>query len=460
MARFYQTGQTDFLDYTLPGSRSNTPGTARVSSPFGALEALPEDRARLEELINEYDAEIGEVANVLRGNPNAIQQVKPRLTELQNRIRDDYFTGELAAIRDRLSTYRTVEENIRKTIKDPFVAENAIREIGIPELGFDPGTRNYGRIAAPDVVQPFDENAKRQWIETAENTIKDEILSKVDDTRKLDKYSSLLTLGEEVGVGRDKVLQSLVGRVTPDMIRAENQLHRYRGENIDENQFYDPQTGEFNLDTTYGRMLDSVVTGLTRKSSKTQQIKYQDEEGLINARERAQRGTMLFGKKLERNDAQRFAEKLLEMHSGNPQAYQRKELSGKVGSTAKSPFDFENFGGVTTEYTPSPDQIFKDDILQGVKTKDGYVIEEVIGSSSERPKVVLMKPKKGFDGKDVPGEFEREERPFDIDFVEQALGTKFAEQVADYLGEEKQALDTERNIIPKGKATKKVAGTE
>ena len=418
MARFYNTGQTNFIDFT----QSNRPGKATVQSPFGAIEALPEDRARLEQLVNEYDSQIGGITEQLRRNPSAAKSLQPEIAGLGQNIRDNYYYGEIAAIRDRYNQYASQVKSIQETLKDqPYLQDAAIRAIQVPELGFDPMTRNYNKLISPDVVKPFTEDAK--WVANANQVVKDEILSKVDATRKLDDFTSLLELGQNVGVTKQKVVDTLVGLVTPDMLRSAQQERTLRGDNsVDETKFYDPATGQLNTDTVWGQKIASLAEGLSRRNYKGQNIKYEDKKGLEKLKSNLRKGEAKYKNRLDNQDAISMADKLRAIWKGEESTFSgvTEPGTGELGGTSYA----------------AP--VRKDDFLKDIKTQNGSVIKEVGKPIGGQPYVVVEVDNNGIK--------KQERYPLDIDFIRNAFGDKFASQVTDELGTDYNPKDASINI--------------
>ena len=224
MARFYNTSRTDFGDYIDEFSQRRKPGAESVSSALGGIDVLPEDRGRLEEIVNGYDQKINDFTRQIQQNPSVLPTLKGQMQDVGQNLRNDFFYGEIAAMRDRVKTHKEKVDYINEALKDdPQLQSLALQRIQVNPLDYDPATRTYGKVDAPTVVAPFTQKEKQDWATKAASTVKEDILSRVDKTRKLDKYTSLLELGEEVGVTKDKAIESLVSQVTPDMIRSEQQ---------------------------------------------------------------------------------------------------------------------------------------------------------------------------------------------------------------------------------------------
>lgn len=441
MARFYQTGLTDFTEY-----ETSRPGAVSTESVFGKLEALPEDRARLQEIVGGFDEQINQLADQLRRNPKAVQQLQPQIGQLRGSLRDQLQFGEIAAIQDRLKQYQTVEGGVRKTLADdPFLADQAIKRIQVNPLGFDQATRQYGKIDAPDVVKPFSANDKRQWRETAENTIKDRILGKVQDKTKLNATKSLLEVGETVGVSPEQVTEALLGQVTPEMIRSEQQSLRLRGmekEADREANFYDPATGEFDKSTTYGAMLSSMVTALSRTNFKGNRLQVTDDAAKAAIDANKQLKVARGKSKLDKEDeAKIIAQKLSAVWNSRDKAFQ----------------------GLSKDNTRK-----EDNWLQGMETKAGEPILGIEKPIGGQPIVKIQvldedgNPKIDYP-MDAAGNITStkgtpviKEQFLDMDFVQTQFGAKTADMVKEYLGDE---YDPERANINID-ATKDLEGAE
>lgn len=413
MARFYQTGLTDFTEYD-----TTRPGAVSTESVFGKLEALPEDRARLQEIVSGYDEQINQLADQLRRNPKAVQQLQPQIGQLRGSLRDQLQYGEIAAIQDRLKQYRDVEGGVRKTLADdPFLADQAIKRIQVNPLGFDPSTRQYGKIDAPDVVKPFGAEDKRKWRESAENVIKDRILGKVQDTTKLNATKSLLEVGETVGVTPEQVTEALLGQVTPEMIRSEQQALRLRGMDKEadrEANFYDPATGEFDKSTTYGAMLSSMVAALARTNFKGNRLQVTDDatKAAIDANKQLKvaRGKSRIDKK---EQGKIIADKIQAVYRGEDATFERVEQDDNQTSPTRA-----------------------DNWLQGEKTDDGNIILGIEKNFGEKPVVIIQKYKGDKPQVDpITRKPEVEKRPLDMEFLQTHFGQGVTDAVKEELGE-------------------------
>jgi len=320
MARFYNTSQTDFIDYeeVIPGSSKKRPTSLTASSLVGDLEVLPEDRVRLGEIISEYDDQINNFTTQLQQNPTAAKLLAPEMQKVGQSFKNEYQAGELAAMRTRFERYKEQDKYISTALKDdPQLLQIARSQIQIDPLNFDRVTGTFGDVKAPAVIAPFTEKDKREWVDKTAALVKEDILGRVTDKSKLDKYTSILEVGEEYGVTKDKVIGTMINMVTPEMIRAEQQKSDMLGLGIDEASFYDPNTGELNLNTTYGQLIAGAAAGLSAKKRNTQFIKDEDEAGL----EGLKRGTLKYGRDLDVPEAEFLAKKVYDMWSGEGSAF-------------------------------------------------------------------------------------------------------------------------------------------
>lgn len=333
MGRYYKTSQTDFLDYISgtpvmqPGGR---PASSRtVSSLLGGIESLPEDRPVLEERVREFETQVDSLAQQLQEDPSAQQRLMPEINRLRGDIRDQYYYGEIAAIRDRYAQAQEAEKNLREVFKDnPSIMSSALQDLygNIPELGFDPITRQYGRINPPNYVKPFTGEDRNKFIKTAEDAIKEEMIAQIDDQRPISPTETLYSLGQRSGVTVEKARESLAGMVTPDMLAAYIQDARLSGRPADERNFYDPATNTFNLNTELGRLLESVAIGLKRDEFDIDREKGRDTLAEIKERGRQRRSTMRFGRRLKAGDYENLASKFISVWRGDEGAFDNREM--------------------------------------------------------------------------------------------------------------------------------------
>lgn len=427
MARFYRTGTTDFVDYET----DQRPGAVDVSSIFGKLQALPEDRARLQELVGEFDTQINALASQLQKNPSSVRRLAPQISQLRTGLRDSLQFGEIAAIQDRLKSYQGIQKGIGETFKnDPFLADQATKRIQVSDLSYNPETRSYGKITAPDVVKPFTAEDKRKFRETAENTLKDRILSSVKDRDKLNATTDLLRIGEMVGVSRDQVIDSLIGQVTPEMIRAEQQDLRFRGMDKEAEKaanFFDEKTRTFDKSTTYGAMLASMVEALSRTNFKGQNIQVKDDAAKAAIQANKELKVAKGKKRLDKEDeAKIIAQKLQAVWRSNDKAFQG--LSGD--KTRKVDNWLE---GLTTE---------DDRPIIGIEKPIGgqpvVLVQEL--DAAGNPAFDIVTDENG-NTTQVP---KTRQQYLDMDFVQSQFGTQTADLVKEFLGED---YDPERANI-------------
>lgn len=338
MGRFYQATKTNFLDY-LDKFSSNTPDFAAVDSGLGAVEALPQDRPRASEILKGYEQEINTLASQLQRNPKALPTIKPQLDTLRSKLKDDYFYGELGAIRDRLNEYKGYEKQIQTTLKYyPTLQSKALellRTQGVPDLSFDPASGEYGRIKVPtNIVKPLAPADIEKWQTTQKTNIKDTILSNTTAEEIAgNEFESILRIGEKVGVTKDQALAMLVGSIPREAIESEQMVADLQGRGTDESKIINDD-GTPNLNTTWGKVIASTMEQIARENFKGTTTKLTDQAGLIKERGKEQRRNIKFKDDLDRKDdveaATTFVEKMKSMWEGNPNAYDTSDPNTQI----------------------------------------------------------------------------------------------------------------------------------
>lgn len=376
MARFYQadTG-ADYIDYIgeATGTRSKRPESTGLSGLFGNINALPEDRGRAEEILSSYDAAVNDLATQIRQNPKNINRYAPQLRELGSQIRNEVKFGELAAIQDRYKQYETSVKTISDTFKDsPYLQQAAIRNIKVNPLDFDATSRTFGKIDTPNVVKPFSTEDMQKWTTNAEKIVKDKILSRVDSTKKLDRYNSLYELGEEVGVTEQDVYNTLAGLVTPDMVQSVKQRKDLLGIPNTEDQFFTRDASgniKPNLTTELGGLMYSVAQGLKRSKNEVTRGEFKDDAGLIKLKASEDRATEKYKAKLEVGDPTDFVDKLIAVTRGDKGTFS--------GSSRNIETDQQDYAVKT------------DNFLAGFKFKNGANIQGTVKSAGGQPSLIV-----------------------------------------------------------------------
>lgn len=369
MARFYQAATSgDYIDYIgdATKTRSSRPEASGLGGLFANVNVLPEDRARAEELFTSYDSAINDITAQIAKNPKNINKYAPALREIGAGLRNEFKFGEIAAIQDRYNQYQTQVKTISETFKDsPYLQQAALRQIKVNPLDFDPTSRTFGKVDSPNVVKPFTTADQQTWLTNAEKVVKDKILSRVDKTKKLDRYNSLYELGEEVGVGEQDIYNTLTGLITPDMVMSSKQRKDLLGIANEEDKFYTKDaSGKIvpNLNTEMGQLMYSVAQGLKRNKMETKVGEYQDEGRLIAAKGAEDRKTAKFKDNLEVGDVSTLVDKLVSVTRG----------------------DEETFSTSNEDKT-----IMTDNFLEGLKLKTGQKIKGTIKQKGGMPLVKI-----------------------------------------------------------------------
>lgn len=343
MARFYNTSKTDFIDYDRSGTQTPPKGDS-ISTLFGDLNSIPEDRARLNDIIQGYQGRVQELSSALQTNPNGMNMMRGDIMGLKQDLQRDMNAGELKAIQDRYTTYTERREAINDVFKNkPGLADAALNQMTIEDLNFDPSTGTYGAVAAPDVVRPFETKDLNDWLKSQESVINEDFIGRIQDKEQLDKYTTLYERGELKGVLKEDVIKQLAANVTPDMIASASQERTLRGDtSVDESAFY--TNGQLDLTTTYGRIIDATADNIARQVRDTQFIKDQDEGKLEYAKQAAR----VWGKgKIQANDGMWMADKMVAMRNGNAEVANQASEAIKGRETED--------GGIVERITPAAD---------------------------------------------------------------------------------------------------------
>lgn len=372
MARFYNTSQTDFVDYNA-GQRQQQPSGGMAADLFGDINALPQDRPRLQELITGYENEIEGLVSQLQANPRAQRQLQPQIQSIRQRLAMDKTAGELKAIGDRYNQYSDVRKRYTESLKDdPFQATMALNELdsSLEPIQFDPQTGSFNQIQPQAYVAPLTDADKNKWFTTYVPKIADTLLEQVKEQEGIDRFTTLLERGELKGVLKDRALRILSQQVTPQMIAAENQRRRFAGDTeIDEGQFFDPATGKPNLNTYLGRMVEAAAESVANTQRDTQFIQNQDEAGLERLKGNEDLRVARGRARIDDRDANWWAERTAALYQG--QGYDVEQQTPE-GMRKESSF------------------------LTGQKTRDGYTVQSIQYSprpgQPATPVAVLTKP--------------------------------------------------------------------
>lgn len=375
MARFYNTSQTDFVDYNA-GQRQQQqqqPSGGMAADLFGDINALPQDRPRLQDIISGYESEIDGVVSQLQANPRAVRQLQPQIQSIRQRLAMDKTAGELKAISDRYNQYSEVRKRYTESLKDdPFQATMALNELdaSLEPIQFDPQTGSFNQIQPQAYVAPLTDADKNKWFSTYVPKIADTVLEQIKEQEGLDRYTTLLERGELKGILKDRALRILSQQVTPQMVAAENQRRRFAGDTeVDESTFFDPTTGKPNLNTYLGRMVEAAAESVANTQRDTQFIQNQDEAALARMKGNEDLRVARGRARIDDRDANWWADRTAALFRGE-------------GYTA----DVQTPEGVRKEST----------FLNGQKTRDGYTVESIqyAARPGQRgaPVAILTKP--------------------------------------------------------------------
>lgn len=261
MGRFYKATKTNFLDY-LDDYSTYSPDSAKIDSGLGALEVLPKDRPRVSEIVTSYEDEMNTLAKTLQQSPNNLSKLQPQIDALRNRIKQDYFYGELAAARDRLKNYQNYEKKIQDTLKDyPTLQSLAVEKLreSVPDLSFDPKTGSYGQVSIPtNIVKPMTPDDIREWQSSQKASLRERILKSGVEKVAGNKYESILRVGEMVGITPQDALEMLRGAVPRQALEASQMRADLMGLGTDEMNIFN-EDGSPNLNTEWGRIVDATM---------------------------------------------------------------------------------------------------------------------------------------------------------------------------------------------------------
>lgn len=396
MARFYNTSQTNFVDYEDLGGGRTSGGVGAYESPFGELNSLPQDRARLQQIVGAYEGEINDIVSQLQANPRAMRTLEPRIASLRQRYMTDMQAGELKAIQDRYNRDIENRKQLTTALKDdPFQLNQALQEYerGITPIQYDPTTGMFNNVEPQSYASPFTDAERNKWFSTYVPKISETVIEQIKGEEGLDRFTQLYERGDLVGVAKERALQILAQQVTPQMIQAENQRRRLMGDtSVDESTFF--QDGRPNLNTSLGRMVEAAAESVSRQIRDTQFIKDEDEAGIARMRGNENLREARGRARIEDRDANQWAERMAALWRG--QGFDNPAGSGQwsVGST---------------------------DFMRGMTTRDGFIVKSVERErGSGRPLVVLERPAKAGTQADPVGvEAATRVEPLNIDFLSQ-----------------------------------------
>lgn len=355
MARFYQTSEMDFIDYLQ--EPQDAASAATVSSAFGDINSIPEDREILNNVLSGYEAEINEMTTELQADPRAMKRLEPRIASLRQRMAQDRQTGILKAIEDRYNQDIAAQEGLATSLKDdPIQLSMAAQEYRstIPPLNFDPQTRTFNQITPMSVAKPLLQKDWEDWKTSNAERVEETVLDMLQERQKLDPTNTLLTESKVMGVTRERATASLAAAITPDMVRAAEQQRRYYNLGGDPEGKFLNQDGTPNLNTQIGRQIASTVEAISR----TTIDKWRNVVGNKAAE-------MAIGNRLQNQPAEWWAQKL-------------SAAWGGVG--AEDRMSRERSLAATQEMSG---------MLVGTKTKDGGVVERVERATNGEPAMVV-----------------------------------------------------------------------
>lgn len=365
MARFYNTSQTQFVDYQTEGQ--SPAGTTSGADLFADINALPQDRPRLQEIISGYESEIGNIVSQLQANPRSMRSLQPQIANIRQRLAMDKTAGELKAIQDRFRQYGEVRKGYQEALKDdPFQATMAssLLDEQIEPIQYDPVTGSFNEIKPEAYVAPFTDAEKNKWFSTYVPKIQSTVLDQVREQEGLDRFTTLLERGELKGVVKDRALRILAQQVTPQMVAAENQRRRLAGDQqIDEGAFFDFATGRPNLNTYLGRMVEAAAESAANVQRDTQFIQNQDEAALERMKGNEDLRVARGRARIEDRDANWWADRLAALYRGEG-------------------YDTQEAGWAQSSF------------LRGNTTQDGFVVESVTKVGGREPVVELRRPAK------------------------------------------------------------------
>jgi hypothetical protein len=368
MARFYQTSNAQYVDYLQPQEGAAEGAGATISSAFGDIKSIPEDRQILAETLAGYESEINQLTQELQANPKGLKALEPRISSLRQRIAMDRQTGVLKAIGDRYAQDEATRKGILDNLKDdPFQATRATQlyQASIQPLGFDPETKTYNQIAPFQVAKPFLQPQQQDWAKTYGDQIQETLLDEFSRKENLDQYNTLFTRGELEGVTADRALRILAQRVTPDMIAAADQQRVFYGLQGDSEQNFLTPDGKPNLNTQLGRLISSTADSVTRTTMDAFRTKTENVGAIEQAKYRVQN-----------QDAEWWSRRI-----------------GTIWRNAGTDNPASRNQAVVGEVTSA---------LRGIKTPDGYVVERIEIGDDGKPYVVQKKSGTPPELKDFP----------------------------------------------------------
>lgn len=396
MGRWYQSATPEFVDYSegITSSKGGKGATTPTAlSLIGELDVLPEDWGRHQEKLAEVDSRINEITARMQADPRKANRYLPDVQRLKQDILRDTSAGEWAAMKERkrlVDEHQKGLEDLRK--KDPALAYMAGQAITVPELGWDAQTQTFNRPEFP-LVETYSPEQTRSWENSVKTTVKDRILSKVDDVKKINPLQSIMTFGQTVGVTRDDVLEAAVGSVDPKaLLAAESRrrlTERMTGEQtgIDERNFFTRDANgkiQLNLDTEWGRRVDALARGLEREDFKGQRINFTSQPELIKAKEASSKRVAAYRSSLRSPSETEWYPKLVKLFEGE-------------GFNAPS----------------SSPELKVDNSLAGRKIGSAGIINRIEKEPGQKPQVVYHELVDRGDGKKVVQE-RRQELDFDL----------------------------------------------
>lgn len=358
MARFYNTSQTEFVDYQTQGQ--SPAGANSGADLFADINALPQDRPRLQEIISGYESEIGNIVSQLQANPRSMRSLQPQIANIRQRLAMDRTAGELKAIQDRYSQYGEVRKGYQEALKDdPFQATMAssLLDEQIEPIQYDPITGSFNEIKPEAYVAPFTDAEKNKWFSTYVPKIQSTVLDQVREQEGLDRFTTLLERGELKGVVKDRALRILAQQITPQMIAAENQRRRLAGDQqIDENTFFDFATGRPNLNTYLGRMVEAAAESAANVQRDTQFIQNQDEAALERMKGNEDLRVARGRARIEDRDANWWADRLGALYRGEGYDTSHQTVDGvrKRSSFLRGQQTHDGFIVDSVQYLPRP----------------------------------------------------------------------------------------------------------
>lgn len=399
MGRWYQSATPEFVDYSegITSSKGGKGATTPTAlSLIGELDVLPEDWGRHQEKLAEVDSRINEITSRMQADPRKANRYLPDVQRLKQDILRDTTAGEWAAMKERkrlVSEWEAGLEDVAK--KDPALAYMARQQPNylIPPLDYDEQTKTFGKPQFP-MIETYSPEQARAWEDNLRESVKDRILKKTGMTvDKINPMQSIITVGESVGVTRDDILETAVGMVDPKALLAAESRRRLsegmegKQSGIDERQFYTRDANgkiQLNLDTDWGRRIESLARGLERENFKRQTINFTD-----------------LPKKLKAEEA-----------SSNRRAAYRASLRSP-SETEWYPKLVKLFEGEGFNAPSSSPELKVDNSLAGRKIGSAGIINRIEKEPGQKPQVVYHELVDRGDGKKVVQE-RRQELDFDL----------------------------------------------